>query len=219
LSAELNKDKTKSGEIEFTYTDDYDKQSGKIIFEDLICKNKDKGYYDGVININFDDFKLKVTLNSSGSDQGASFDLVYEGVNYGKITLTFSDNEEANFTVPNTQDAIVVDENFDIFDYVTEEEIVKYFTDIFKIVGIDESMAQTLIGGILYKNLYADNVRIDTDFYDIMEYDVTTAEIPEDFEISIDWDLDEIFNGIDEFEDGTIGKRTIDDIRKEFPRK
>ena len=186
LTATEGSDKTYSGKLDVTENE----ETVTFDFDGFKVVNEEDGYFEGTVTANVPDSDpIKLTFETDGSSQNIIFDINVEGENYGKLTLGYAVTNGENVSIPDKSNAFVLNEEtmntFEPEDYVTQEEVESFLTDIMTKVGIkDAAEASKSVAGMLYGGgMYG------SDMYDDYDFDES------------DWD-DEDFNGDDEdFED------------------
>lgn len=188
LTATESSDKTFNGKLEVTA----DEETVTFDFDGFKIVNEEDGYFEGKVTANVPDSD-PITLNfeSDGKSQNIIFDLLVEGEDYGKLTLGYAVTNGESVSIPDKSNAFVLSEDtmedFKPEDYVSQEEVEKFITDIMTKLGVkDAEETSKSIAGMLYgSGMYG---------YDDYDYDFDDSEWDdEDF----DWD-EEDFDWEDE---------------------
>lgn len=168
------------------YTGDIDlKTDGETVsveFKELEAVDEEKGYVNGTITFVIPDTDpIVLALSSDGKSQKISTDIVVEKMDCGKITLEFSVDEVGDPQIPSKKDAFMVDPedpDFEITDYVSEENINGFISDTLTKLGLDKDTSKDLADGITGTLFYT---------YDYGDYD--DWDFDYDMDIDDDWDI------------------------------
>lgn len=159
---EEGKDKY-SGDVTIEYPKtsyDYDEDEGKmrsntetqkavIKFDEFEVVDKEKGYFNGDFVINIPDVDpIDLSFSSDGKQQEVSYELRFDGTDYGKLKFTYSVDYGTSVDVPSKDSAFMVDvkdaDNFKLEEYATQDEFNKFAKGIMTQVGIDDKTADEL---------------------------------------------------------------------------
>ena len=177
LSAVLDAEKDKdiyTGNIDCAVVDDYgDKTEFSIDFDDFEVVDEEKGYVNGNVAINVPGgVKVELELKADKKAQNIIYDADFGVMNLGTFTLSLSSDESAKVSMPETDDALMIDENISslgLDDYVTESEMRNFINGICKKIGLpdeitsmlEDEMADELYG---YSYDYDEDLDFDDDF-------------------------------------------------------
>lgn len=127
-----------------TITLDSADSDATIDITDLTVVDEKKGYLSGNILISADEQKFAVALSSDEKSQIISSDIVVDETNYGKLTITFSNESGAEVSNPDKSGAYdVYAEDADFpKDYVDEDTMVEFAKNVLLNVGLDEALAE-----------------------------------------------------------------------------
>lgn len=147
LEADEEKKETYTGSLEFTAYDDEEDYTVSIDFDEIKETNEKKHYIDGDITINIPEIDpINIYFDSDGSSQDISYDILIHEKDYGRITLSYSSDDDGNITIPDKSDAFIVDpeniENIDFRDYITEKDAEKFCKDILVKIGLSSDDAE-----------------------------------------------------------------------------
>lgn len=206
LSAEEN-GKKYSGDITFKVDEE---EYFVIGFNDFEVVNEDKGYMNGDVSIEIADIDpIDISLKSDGKKQDVSFGLKIDGTDYGRIGFTYSFDYGAKVAVPDKSDAFMLDVNEDveITDYVTEDEIIEFAKRFLISVGFSEdeadefasSSADSILDGI-------GDIDLGLNDDDLFDYDY------DDDDVWIHDDLDDDYLDDDDLDDDFTFDFDFDDL-------
>ena len=193
LTADEN-DKKYSGSLEFKF-DEY--EIWTLDFNDFEIVDEEYGYFNAstVLNIkdNDDEFTIPIDFSTDGESQAVSGDIVIDGTNYGTLTLTAGLQTGADPTLPSKSGAYVIDsmDNTEDFwkDYVTQDEMAKFLTDLFKKLGISDKDAADYANGCAAE-MYND-WNSSSSYYDDDDFDYGWDSDDDDDDDDYDFDDDD----------------------------
>lgn len=179
LTAEEN-GKKYSGDITFTstsysYRDDETVTKEAVIkFDDFEIVNEEKHYVNADIAVNIPDLDpIDIALSSDGKKQDVSFALRFDGKDYGRVGFTYAVNHGVDVETPDKSDAFMIDKDsasdFDLDDYVTEDELTDFFKNTLKKIGFDDKFIEKYsdeITGMVSDEIDDSLSTIDDDDYD-----------------------------------------------------
>ncbi|MCQ2416681.1 MAG: hypothetical protein MJ071_02585 [Oscillospiraceae bacterium] len=153
VSIKANLDKSGNGSISGNiYQDSDSRLTFKINCSDMKVTN-DKyltGHMEMVVE---DNDPMAIDLSSDEHVQKASYQLKFDGVNYGTLNMEFSDKSDYKFEKPDTSNAIMADENFKPADYASQDEMTAYLEKVFQRIGMADAEAKNTassFGSLLY---------------------------------------------------------------------
>ena len=163
LSAEEEGKDKYSGDLTIEYPKtsyDYDEDEGKmrsntetqkavIKFDEFEVVDKEKGYFNGDFVINIPDVDpIDLSFSSDGKQQEVSYEIRFDGTDYGKLKFAYSVDYGTSVDVPSKDSAFMVDvkdaDNFKLEEYATQDEFNKFAKGIMTQVGIDDKTADEL---------------------------------------------------------------------------
>ena len=179
LTAEEN-GKKYSGDITFTSTsysyrdDDTVTKEAVVKFDDFEVVNEEKHYVNADIAVNIPDLDpIDIALSSDGKKQDVSFALRFDGKDYGRVGFTYAVNHGVDVEAPDKSDAFMIDKDsasdFDLDDYVTEDELTDFFKNTLKKIGFDDKFIEKHsdeITGMVSDEIDDSLSMIDDDDYD-----------------------------------------------------
>lgn len=183
----VEKSKKYTGSIDFTS----DGECVSVEFTELETVNEEKGYINGTFTLIIPDVDpISVTFDSDGKSQKISGEIVVDGTNYGKITLEFASENSGDPVVPSKSDAMMIDPDSDLVfsDYVSEDEMTKFLTDLMNKLGfsdentndlVEEAVSSMYGGG--YLGGFDDDFDWDDDDFDWDDYDSNDDDDWDDF--------------------------------------
>ena len=168
---------------------------------DLTVVNEKKGYMSGNISAKIDEQTFALALSADDNSQTASCDVVIEGTNYGKLTITSVDEKGAEITLPDKAEAFDINgEDVDFpNDYVDQDKMTAFAKEVLMSVGLDEETSDELaaeFGDSIYNSYYSeddwgyddeltfegeidfDDAEFDIDDEDLFWEDMTGADDP-----------------------------------------
>lgn len=182
----VEKSKKYTGSVDFTA----DGECVSVEFTELETVNEEKGYINGTFTLIIPDVDpISVSFDSDGKSQKISGEIVVDGTNYGKITLELSSENSGNPVVPSKSDAMMIDTDSDLVfsDYVSEDEMTKFLTELMNKSGFSDENANDLVEeavSSMYGGGFDDDFDWDDDDFDWDDYDYDDDDY--------DWDdLDE----------------------------
>ena len=218
LTAEEN-GKKYSGDITFTSTsysyrdDDTVTKEAVVKFDDFEIVDEEKHYVNADIAINIPDLDpIDIALSSDGKKQDISLALRFDGTDYGRAGFTYAINHGTDVESPDKNDAFMIDKDsasdFELDDYVTEDELTDFFKSTLKRIGFDDKFVDKYSDSIT--EYVSDEVddgfsMIDDDDYD---WDFDDDDWDDD-----DWDWDD-----EDDDDDIIGGSDSSGFKYEFNR-
>ena len=194
-----------TGSLDFVIDED---EKFSLEFTDFEIVDEEYGYFnaDTVLNItdNDDTCSIPLTFTSDGQSESVSGNIVIEGTDYGKLTLTVGAQTGAEPSVPSKSSAHMLsslDDPEDFWaDYVSQDEMEKFLAGLFTKLGADDKLAAETA-----KDCAEDMYRTwdDDDYYDDWDddwddddYDIDDDDDfdDDDYDIDdddLDWDYDE----------------------------
>ena len=155
--------------------------------------NKEKAYFDGEFTFVIPEVEpFSLTLSSDGKSQKINFDLNINDVNYGEIEIEYSSDKSGDVSIPSTDDAYMIDNesDFNIEDYVTQDEFTNFVDSIFTNLGFGKDISET-IAEMISDELFNAS---DDYYYDDYDYDYDDDYDWEDY----DWDEEDYEDWYDE---------------------
>ncbi len=233
FSAELYADENDnkySGNIDFTYSDYEDvTETISVEFNDYEVVDEENGYFNADVNLVIPDVDpIAIDFSSDGNAQDISYNINFDGTDYGTVTLSMSANDGADVSIPDKNGAFVVSPYMDsepaLADYIPEENMKTFIHDILVKIGFSEEVAADGAEDIAL-DMYADSDDWETyedfdseveadDFSEYDEYvdteivEETTAEsdenvwIPDEEGMFSVGDADEADSAINESQNG-----------------
>jgi len=181
-----------TGSLDFVIDED---EKFSLEFTDLEIVDEEYGYFnaDTVLNItDYDDtYSIPLTFTSDGQSESVSGNIVIEGTDYGKLTLTVGAQIGAEPSVPSKSSAHMLsslDDPEDFWaDYVSQDEMEKFLAGLFTKLGADDKLAAESA-----KDCAEDMYRTwdDDDYYDDWDDDDYDIDDDDDFDDD-DYDIDD----------------------------
>jgi len=182
FSAELYADESDgkySGNIDFTYSDYEDvTETVSVEFTDYEVVNEDNGYLNADVTLVIPDVDpIVLDFSSDGNSQDISYNINFDGTDYGTVTLNMSVNDSAEVSIPSKDGAFIIDYAMDsepaLEDYIPEENMKTFIYDILVKIGFSEEVATEGADDLTYEmyNDYDDEMYSDYDEYDDFSYD------------------------------------------------
>lgn len=168
---------------------------------DLTVVNEKKGYMSGNISAKIDEQTFALALSADDNSQTASCDVVIEGTNYGKLTITSVDEKGAEITLPDKAEAFDINGKDVDFpsEYVDQDKMTAFAKEVLMNIGLDEETSDELaaeFGDSIYNSYYSeddwgyddeltfegeidfDDAEFDIDDEDLYWEDMTGADDP-----------------------------------------
>ena len=198
LTAEES-DKKYSGSLEFKFDDE--DEIWTLDFNDFEIVDEEYGYFNAstVLNIkDYDDeYMIPLEFSTDKQSQSVSGDIVIDGTNYGTLTLTAGLQTGAEPAIPSKNGALVIDDmdNTEDFwkDYVSQDEMAKFLTDLFKKLGISDKDAADYANGCaaeMYNDWSSSSYYDDDDYgWDIDDDDDDHDSDDDDDDDDFDFDI------------------------------
>ena len=140
-------------------------------FEDMTIGSLDniKLTGDGVLNIpDYDPIELE--FDGKNKIQRISYNIEFDGTDYGTISLIFTTKDKASFDMPEVDDSYMVDpeetDSFDFYDYIEYEDVLDFAADLLIKIGFDEDLAKEIAENVADDKFYGD----DDEEYEYEEY-------------------------------------------------
>lgn len=162
-------------------------------FEDMTIGSLDNIKLTGDAVLNIPDHEpIKLEFNGKDKTQNISYNIEFDGTDYGEITLTFKTKDKSSFEIPDVEDSYMVApeeaDSFDFYDYMEYDDILTFATDFLIKIGFDEDIAAEVAENVADDIFYGsdDEEEFDEDSeYEDFEY--------EDFDFE-DFDIEDFKN-------------------------
>lgn len=162
-------------------------------FEDMTIGSLDNIKLTGDAVLNIPDHEpIKLEFDGKNKTQNISYNIEFDGTDYGEITLTFKTKDKSSFEIPEVEDSYMVApeeaDSFDFYDYMEYDDILTFATDFLIKIGFDEDIAAEVAENVADDIFYGndDEEEFDGDFeYEDFEY--------EDFDFE-DFDIEDFKN-------------------------
>ena len=162
-------------------------------FEDMTIGSLDNIKLTGDAVLNIPDHEpIKLEFNGKDKTQSISYNIEFDGTDYGEITLTFKTKNKSSFEIPEVEDSYMVApeeaDSFDFYDYMEYDDILIFASDLLIKIGFDEDIAaevaENVADDIFYGNDDEEEFDEDSEYEDF-EY--------EDFDFE-DFDIEDFKN-------------------------
>ena len=200
LNAEES-NKKYDGTIDFVIDED---ESWSLEFNDFEIVDEDYGYFNADTTLSIKDYddtySVPINFATDGHKQAVSGDVVIDGTNYGTLTLSLGLETGAEPTIPSKDGTcLITSDNTDEFwrDYVSQDEMEKFLTDLFKKLGVNDKNASEYAADCAEDMYYDwDSDYDDYDFdWDDDDFDLDDDDYEddddEDDDDDFDWDDDD----------------------------
>lgn len=162
-------------------------------FEDMTIGSLDNIKLTGDAVLNIPDHEpIKLEFNGKDKTQSISYNIEFDGTDYGEITLTFKTKDKSSFEIPEVEDSYMVApeeaDSFDFYDYMEYDDILTFASDLLIKIGFDEDIAAEVAENVADDIFYGsdDEEEFDEDSeYEDFEY--------EDFDFE-DFDIEDFKN-------------------------
>jgi hypothetical protein len=177
-----------TGSIDYIYDED---ESCSLEFTDFEIVDEDYGYFNAstVLTIkDYDDtYSVPLDFTTDGQSESISGEIIIEGTNYGRLTLTLGLQTGAEPSIPSKSGAHMIssEEDADDFwrEYVTQDQMESFLKELMKKLGCDDKMAAE------YAKEAAEEMYFDWDsYYDDDDWDDNGWDDDDDDD---DWDDDD----------------------------
>lgn len=180
-----------SGNIDFTVNDSGESETVSVEFTDYEVVNEENGFFNADVTLVIPDVDpIALDFSSDGNSQDISYNINFDGKDYGTVTLSMSASDGADVSIPGKDGSFIIDYAMDsapeISDYIPEENMNSFIYNILVKIGFSEEVA-------------ADGA------------DDITSEIYYDYDEDIDWDDPYTEFDYDDFDEDF----TYDDIETE----
>lgn len=216
-----------SGNIDFTsYYHDDTNETVSVEFTDYEVVNEDNGYFNAGVSLVIPDIDpIAIDFSSDGKSQDISYNINFDGTDYGTVVLSMSVNDNAEVSIPSKDGAFIIDYAMDsepaLEDYIPEETMKTFIYDILVKIGFSEEVSADGADDIT-EEIYSDYDEYDDyeweDYDDFGGYDddeaftyddtETTAELnenvwnPDEEGMFASGDIEDADNAIDESVNG-----------------
>ena len=147
LNADVDKNDAYTGEISLVLNDEEDTEFS-VEFDEFKVVDKEKSYVSGDVTLNIPDLDpLTFNLESDGKSQVIGFDININDMEIGSLELEYSiDKNKNSIEMPSEDEVFFVDLNgdFDYTDYVSDDEISAFVSELCKKIGLDEETAEEM---------------------------------------------------------------------------
>lgn len=162
-----------SGNIDFAFYGYEETEQISIEFADYEVVNEDNGYFNADVNLVIPDIDpIAIDFSSDGNSQDISYNINFDGTDYGTVTLNMSANDGADVSMPDKDGAFLISPEMDsepaLEDYISEENMNAFIYDILVKVGFSEDIATEGAADIT-EEIYSDYD--DYEDYDWEDYD------------------------------------------------
>ncbi|MCM1506470.1 MAG: hypothetical protein NC177_04970 [Ruminococcus flavefaciens] len=210
-----------SGNIDLTsYYSDDDNDTISVEFTDYEVVNEDNGYFNASVTLVIPDVDpIHVDFASDGNAQDISYNINFDGTDYGTVTLSMSVSDSAEVSVPSKDGAFIIDYAMDseptLEDYIPEESMKNFIYDILVKIGFSEEIATDGADDIAWEMYsdYDDYDDYDWDYYDDFGgYDDDLDFTYDDFEIAEETTASDSENVWNPDEEGMFSTGEADEI-------
>lgn len=175
-----------SGNIDFTsYYHDDTNETVSVEFTDYEVVNEDNGYFNAGVSLVIPDIDpIALDFSSDGKSQDISYNINFDGTDYGTVVLSMSVNDNAEVSIPSKDGAFIIDYAMDsepaLEDYIPEETMKTFIYDILVKIGFSEEVSADGADDIT-EEMYSDYDEYD-DYDDFGGYDDDEAFTYDDTE-------------------------------------
>lgn len=155
-----------NGNIDFNIDD----TTVSVEFTDYEVVNEDNGYFNAGVTFVIPDIDpIAVDFTSDGNSQDISYNINFDGTDYGTVTLSMSVSDGAEVSIPDKNGSFIIDYAMDseplLEEYISEDAMKNFIYDILLKIGFSEEVATDGAEDIAYE-MYSD----DEDYYDWEDY-------------------------------------------------
>lgn len=197
FSAELYADENDnkySGNIDFTVYDSEETEQISVEFTDYEVVNEENGFFNADITLVIPDIDpIAIDFSSDGNSQDISYNINFDGKDYGTVILSMSTSDGADVSVPSKDGSFIIDYAMDsspeLSDYIPEENMNSFIYNILVKIGFSEEVAAEGADSITFE-MYFDYDEFETydSEYDDFDEDFTYDDTETDEDV---WNPDE----------------------------
>ncbi|MDE5620436.1 MAG: hypothetical protein K2I80_07925 [Ruminococcus sp.] len=164
FSAELYADENDNkynGNIDFTVYNSEETEQISVEFTDYEVVNEENGFFNAGVTLVVPDIDpIAVDFTSDGNSQDISYNINFDGRDYGTVILSVSANDGADVEIPDKNGAFLISPYMDsepaLSDYIPEENMKSFIYDILVKLGFSEEIASDGADDITWK-MYDDS--------------------------------------------------------------
>ena len=155
LNADIDKNDAYTGEASLIIEENEDNEIS-VEFDKFKVVNEEKGYVSGDVTLNIPEISpLEFKLESDGKSQVIGFDINIKDKDIGSLEIEYSvNNNKESIEMPSDDEVFYVDLNdlengdFDYTEYISNDDITAFITDLCKKIGLDDETAEIAAGSI-----------------------------------------------------------------------
>ena len=134
-----------------------DNNEVSVEFTDYQVVNEENGYLNAGVNFIIPDIDpVHVDFTSDGGSQDISYNINFDGTDYGTLVLNMSVNGASAPSMPSKDGAFIISDAMDseptLFDYIPEDKMKNYLYDILVKIGFNDELAEA--GSEVFSNMY-----------------------------------------------------------------
>ena len=169
-------------------------QSYTLTFKDFEIVNEDKGYFNADVSIIVPDMDpIDIDFKSSGKEQEVSYNISFEGKDFGTVTLGFSSEDGAKVEKPDESNAYIINadeiDSFDINDYITRDNVESWAKNVLTKIGFSDDLADDAAKS--FTDDFYSELDGEDDYYDDWYYDDDDLDYDDDDDLDYDYDDDD----------------------------
>ncbi|MBD5159586.1 MAG: hypothetical protein HDT23_05015 [Ruminococcus sp.] len=128
-----------------------------VEFTDYQVVNEENGYLNAGVNFIIPDISpVHVDFTSDGNSQDISYNINFDGTDYGTLVLNMAMNSASAPSMPSKDGAFIISDAMDseptLFDYIPEDKMKNYLYDILVKIGFNDELAEA--GSEVFSNIY-----------------------------------------------------------------
>ncbi|MBQ8960107.1 MAG: hypothetical protein IJ071_02695 [Ruminococcus sp.] len=209
--------KSCDGNIDITYNDShYDWEADEFVDEEKTATveftgfeivNEDMGFFNAEVTVAIPDVEpFTISFTADDDTQEVSANINIDGTDYGKVTGYISVEEKADTELPSKDGAFVIDpedDDVDFEEYVAEEDMNTFISDIVKKIGFGDKYASS-IADEFCSEIYGSGY-YGSSYYDDDDYDYDWDDDDWDDDDDDDYDYDDFdWNADDPYKDDIV---------------
>ncbi|MDE6034919.1 MAG: hypothetical protein K2G36_03310 [Ruminococcus sp.] len=179
-----------------------DNQEVSVEFTDYQVVNEENGYINAGMNfiIPYID-PVHVDFTSDGNSQDISYNINFDGKDYGTLTLNMAVNGASSPSMPSKDGAFIISDAMnsepELADYIPEDKMKDFVNDILIKIGFTEELAEEGAGFLNmdlydtndYEEIYDDFGGFDDDSAFTYEQPVETVEVTTETETEVETEI------------------------------
>lgn len=173
-----------NGNIEITEYYSDESETVSVEFTDFEVVNEDNCYFNAGVTLVIPDIDpIAIDFSTDGNSQDISYNINFDGTDYGTLTLSMSAGDGAEVSVPDKDGTFLIspymDSEPELADYISQDNMQTFIHDILVKIGFNEELAKEGAEEIASEMYYTYDDE-DWETYDSSDWDIDESDI--------DWD-------------------------------